>query len=106
MLVFILFFSIMLSTKAQNISQAIFNYAEKYSPERAYIHYDKANYSPGDTIWFKTYLLNEVLPANQSKTFYTDFIDDKGVLIQHVISPLVDAVTKGQFEIPVAYKGK
>ena len=34
--------------KAQNIEAAINSYATIYSPERLYIHYDKAGYSPGE----------------------------------------------------------
>lgn len=91
--------------KKKAIDDAIADYAEAYSPERAYLHYDKPSYAPGETIWFKVYLMNELSPADQSKTFYTDFIDDKGNLLQHTVSPVVDGGTNGQFEIPVEYKG-
>lgn len=91
---------------AQNIDAAISAYAEKYSPERAYIHYDKSSYSPGETIWFKAYLMSEVAPATGSKTIYIDWTDDKGNLLLHGISPLIDATTNGQFDIPADYKGQ
>ena len=94
------------SAGAQSIDDAIATYAEMYSPERAYFHYDKAAYGAGDTIWFKAYLMNEIIPAEESKTLYIDWIDDKGVLMLHAVSPLVDAVTNGQFNIPDDYKGK
>jgi hypothetical protein len=90
----------------QNIDQAITTYAEKYTPERVYIHYDKAGYSAGETIWFKAYLMSEILPADISKTLYVDWIDDKGVLLQHSVSPILNAVTNGQFDIPDDFKGK
>ncbi len=93
-------------SNAQNIDAAIANYAETYSPERAYFHYDKAGYAAGDTIWFKAYLMNEIIPATESKTLYIDWIDDKGVLMLHAVSPLIDAATNGQFSIPADYKGK
>ena len=94
------------SVKAQNIDAAIAAYAEAYSPERAYIHYDKSAYSAGETIWFRAYLMNEIIPADESKTLYIDWIDDKGKLMLHAVSPLLDAMTNGQFEIPAEYKGK
>ena len=86
------------SANAQNIDASINAYANTYSPERAYLHYDKASYSAGETIWFKAYLMNEIIPADESKTFYIDWIDDKGSLMLHAVSPLVQAVTNGQFE--------
>lgn len=91
---------------AQKIDDAINTYSTIYSPERLYIHYDKPNYGAGETIWFKAYIMNEVLPATESKTLYTDWIDDKGNLILHAVSPLVEGVTNGQFEVPSDYKGR
>ncbi|MCH5717881.1 hypothetical protein [Niabella hibiscisoli] len=91
---------------AQNVVTQLENYATKFSPERAYLHYDKSSYSPGETIWFKAYLLNEVGVAAESKNFYVDWIDDKGKIIQHTVAPLVDGLTNGQFEVPAEYKGR
>lgn len=102
LLILVSFFSV----GAQNIDAAIETYAQTYSPERTYIHYDKSAYSAGETIWFKAYLMNEIIPADESKTLYVDWIDDKGSLMLHAVSPLVQAVTNGQFEIPSDYKGK
>ncbi len=103
---FLFLFCSIAVAKAQDIDAAIAAYAEKYSPERTYLHYDKSAYSPGETIWFKAYLMNEIVPADDSKTLYVDWIDDKGNLLLHAVSPLIDAVTNGQFEIPTDYKGK
>ena len=94
------------SAKAQMIDATIESYANQYSPERIYIHYDKSGYSAGETIWFKAYMMSEVIPADESKTLYIDWIDDKGNLLVHAVSPMVEAVTNGQFEIPAEYKGK
>ena len=108
--VYITFFLISLlsfsSVKSQNVDAAIAAYATAFSPERAYFHYDKSAYSAGETIWFKAYLMNEIVPANESKTLYIDWIDDKGKLILHAVRPLADAVTNGMFEVPADYKGK
>lgn len=97
---------LLLTAHSQQIEDNIESYASQYSPERIYIHYDKSAYSAGETIWFKAYLLNEVMPADDSKTLYVDWIDDKGTILQHAVSPLVEAVTNGQFDIPADYKGK
>src|SRR5690242_6800458 len=100
------FFFAILGSKAQKIDQSIAAYADKFSPERMYIHYDKPAYSAGETIWFKAYLMTEVLPAVDSKTLYIDWIDDKGNVLQHSVSPILDAATNGDYEVPVEYKGK
>lgn len=95
-----------LFSQSQGIVNKIENYATKLSPERAYIHFDKHIYAPGEIIWFKAYLLNEIVPAYDSKSFYVDWIDDKGNLLQHTTSPLIDAMARGQYELPASYKGK
>jgi hypothetical protein len=91
---------------AQNVVAQLENYATRFSPERAYLHYDKSSYSPGETIWFKAYVLNEISPANDSKNFYIDWIDEKGKILQHTVAPLVDGLTNGQFDIPAEYTGR
>ncbi|MEP6674488.1 MAG: hypothetical protein ABJA78_05015 [Ferruginibacter sp.] len=100
------FLLISITGKAQNIDAAIEKYAGIYSPERAYFHLDKSGYAAGETVWFKAYLMNEIIAATESKTLYVDWIDDKGKLLQHIISPIIDGITTGQFDIPADYKGK
>ncbi len=55
---------------AQTIDATIAAYADTYSPERTYLHYDKSAYTAGETIWFKAYLMSEIVPARlKVKTF-------------------------------------
>lgn len=91
---------------AQKIDSAIARYAREFGQERVYIQYDKAVYVPGETIWFKAWLMQGILPADDSKTFYTDFSDDKGNLISHNISYIEAASSSGQYDIPADYAGK
>ncbi|MGH2646920.1 MAG: hypothetical protein ACRDE8_05100, partial [Ginsengibacter sp.] len=90
---------------AQNIDSTIEKYANDYGQERAYLHYDKSTYSPGETIWFKVYLMKDINPADESKTMYVDWTDDKGNLLHRTMAPIEDATTDGQFDIPANYSG-
>ncbi|WP_346238703.1 hypothetical protein ABDK00_004620 [Niabella insulamsoli] len=101
-----LFFSVKNKAAGQQIVSQLENYATRFSPERAHLHYDKSSYAPGETIWFKAYLLNEVIAAAESKNFYVDWIDDKGRILRHTVAPLVQGLTSGQFDIPADYKGR
>ena len=105
-LVTILILSGSVHSKAQTIDANIEKFANLYSPERAYFHLDKSGYVAGETIWFKAYMMNEIIAATDSKTLYIDWTDDKGKLLQHIISPLIDGITTGQFDIPGDYKGR
>lgn len=94
-----------LGVKAQRLDSTLAVYAQKYQSERTYLHYDKSSYFPGETIWFKAYLMEGIFPAEESKTFYIDWVDDQGKVLSHTVSPVVDAVTSGQFDVPDSYKG-
>ena len=94
------------SAKAQVLDSTLAIYSAKYQQERTYLHYDKAAYTPGETIWFKAYLMEGIFPADGSKTFYVDWVDDKGGLLYHTSSPILQGgVTNGQFDIPENYTG-
>jgi hypothetical protein len=78
--------------KAQVLDSTLAVYSTKYQQERTYLHYDKTAYVPGETIWFKAYLMQGILPAEGSKTFYIDWVDDKGKLLNHSSAPVLDEV--------------
>ena len=90
---------------AQNLDATLSVYGQKYQNEKAYLHYDKAVYYPGETVWFKAYLIENIFPVTGSKTFYVDWITDNGDVLYHSVSPIIDGLTNGQFEIPGNYAG-
>lgn len=91
--------------KAQTIVENLKEYGEKYEAEKAYLHYDKPAYTAGETIWFKAYLFQGLFPAGMTKTFYLDWLDEKGNLLFHSVCPVYEASAIGQFDIPLDYKG-
>jgi hypothetical protein len=90
---------------AQAIENTLAVYAHTYAHERVYLHYDKSAYAAGETVWFKAYLMEDILPAQGSKTLYIDWVDEKGAVLLHAVSPVIDGVTSGQFDIPPDYGG-
>ncbi|HEV2831129.1 MAG TPA: hypothetical protein VGW31_04050 [Hanamia sp.] len=104
----VFFFSVFLfsNVNAQDIDATLSRYANDFGQERMYIHYDKSSYAAGETIWFKVYLMKAIFPANESRTIYIDWTDDKGKLLSRSTSPVVDASSAGQFEIPADYSGQ
>ena len=91
---------------SQNIDSTIKIYADKYGQERSYLQFDKSTYAPGETIWFKAYIMNGIFPSDDSKNFYVDWTDEKGALFFRTVSPVVDGTTNGQFDIPANFTGK
>ncbi len=90
-----IFLFLFLNTNAQNIDSTIEKYGNDFGQEKAYLHYDKSTYATGETIWYKAYLMNGIYAADESKTFYVDWSDDKGKLISHSIIPIVYATAAG-----------
>jgi hypothetical protein len=103
--VFVFFLSISLAG-AQNFEKNLQKYANNFTEERIYLHYDKSSYAPGETIWFKVYMMQTIYPADDSKTVYVDWTDQNGKLLLHSISPVQDGTSYGQFAIPGNYKGQ
>src|SRR5690349_15247324 len=97
-----LFFS---NSSAQSLDSALAKIARSYQSEKVYLQYDKSSYYAGETIWFKAYLMQGLYPATDSKTLYVDWVNDKGQVLSHTVSPIVDAATNGQFEVPAEYAG-
>ena len=95
-----------LNANAQNIDSTLARYAKVFGQERMYLHYDKSSYAPGETIWFKAYMMKAIFPADESKTIYLDWTDDKGNLLLHNLSPVQNATSFGQFEVPADYSGQ
>jgi hypothetical protein len=103
-----LIFSLLISSQlsAQDIETNLARYATEFAQERAHIHFDKAAYTPGETIWYKVYLMEGPFPAEASKTFYVDWTNEKGNLIGRNVSPVFEGTTNGQFAVPDSFRGQ
>jgi len=103
---FFLFFLFLTVLKAQNIENNLEVMANRFPQERIYLHYDKSSYAPGETVWFKTYIMQAIYPSDDSKTVYIDWSDQNGKLLLHTLSPVLDGTAFGQFSIPENFSGK
>jgi hypothetical protein len=90
---------------AQSFDSLLQRYGSMIPQEKAWLHFDKSAYLPGETVWFKAYVVEELFPAEASKTLYIDWIDEQGAVLSHTVSPLVSGVSNGQFDIPSGIKG-
>ncbi len=80
-------------------------YSEQYQEERIFLHFDKSSYLPGETIWFKAYIVAGLAPSDISKNFYVEIADASGNVLQNITAPISIASAKGNFSVPVNYKG-
>jgi hypothetical protein len=93
------------SATAQNLDSTLAKYSRNYQAEKVWLHYDKQVYHSGETIWFKAYLMEGIYPANETKNLYVDWVSDNGEVLWHTVSPVVEASTSGQFDIPENFNG-
>ncbi len=71
-----------------DIQQHILDYYQKVPQEQIYIHADKPYYVPGDTVWFRAYLVDAVThtPISRSRFVYVELHDQQAdTLMQRII---------------------
>jgi hypothetical protein len=88
------------AVNAQGLDSMIKVYAEQVPDQKVHVHFDKDVYLAGETIWFKTYLFSGFSLAVNSKNFYAELINDKGIVLQRKVYPLIESAAAGNFDIP------
>jgi hypothetical protein len=88
------------------IDSALTIFNQRYTTEKAFVHFDNSRYEAGQTIWYKAYLLNGLEPSLISKNFYIDWYDDQGKLINTTINTINYCYAFGDFKVPEKYQGK
>jgi len=76
----------------------------RYPQEKIYLHYDKSYYNPGETIWFKAYLLSGYFPSAISTTMYAELITDDGKMLDRKIMPVLESTAASGFDLPDSLK--
>ena len=78
-----------LSPEAQTIDTVLEKLNTEYKQEKLYLHFDKAAYNAGETIWFNAYLFTGSYPSVISTTLYAELVDDKGKVLERKTAPVV-----------------
>ena len=70
--------------------------------EKVYLHTDKPYYNLGDTLWFKSYLLNATnfSGSSMSKFLYVELVDDSTEVVRRISVPVSDGL--GWAQIPLS----
>ena len=101
--------SITTGVQSQNISinsvqNSLENLATNFPQEKIYVQFDKPSYAPGETIWFKSYIMTGADPSQISKTVYIDFINTQGRVLKHCVSPVLQSGGSGDYSLPLEFK--
>ncbi|MEN5054155.1 hypothetical protein [Sphingobacterium kitahiroshimense] len=65
-----------------------------------YVHTDRGAYFPGDTVWFKAYVMNEGLLDTESQNLYLNIGNADGVIQQRSVLLLKNGMAAGHLVIP------
>ncbi|MEP7237508.1 MAG: hypothetical protein ABI685_06580 [Ferruginibacter sp.] len=87
---------------------AVFLYfdALAHKSEKIHLHLDKDIYLPGETIWFKAYLLYNNQPSFLSTNFYIAIYDDDGKLMLQKQYPVFNGSCYGEIALPDSLPAK
>jgi hypothetical protein len=91
-------------SRAQRFDSLLTVMDGRYPQEKIYLHFDRAMYTPGETIWFKAYLFAGAFPSAISKTVYAELIDDQGKLLDRKSAPVMMSGAAAAFDLPADLK--
>jgi len=74
-----------------------------FPQEKIYVQFDKPAYAPGETIWYKIYIMSGTTPSLISANVYVDQSDANGNVLSHDVLPVIQSSAKGAFVIPTVY---
>jgi hypothetical protein len=95
-----------LSVSAQQIDSMMDVYRDYFPQEKVHVHFDKSYYNPGETIWFKAYLMSGTTLSGISKNFYAELVNEKGMVVQKIAAPVISASAAASFQVPSDYAGQ
>ena len=90
---------------AQRFDTVLSKLNSEYKQEKLYLHFDRAIYSPGETIWFKAYLFTGNFPSLISKTVYAELLDNKGKVLERKTAPVRSSGAAASFDLPPDLSG-
>ena len=96
----------------KNIVSKLLLYNQRRGPEKTYLQTDKDFYTNGETIWFKTYLVDGIThrASNKSRVVYVDLVDandsihaQRKLFVDHLGASgdiaLIDKIPQGEYRI-------
>lgn len=100
--VYLVVFLFVISTllKAQSFDSVLTKLDTEFPQEKLYLHFDRAAYNPGETIWFKAYLFSANVLSPISKNVYAELLDGQGKVLQRKVSPVIMSSAAAAFDLP------
>lgn len=98
--ILLLFISIRLNAQTNPLAETINNYHKIFPKEKIYLSLDKSNYNAGDTLWFKSFLLNaDYSASSRTDKIYIEIFNDSSKFIANRVIALNNGLGYGDFAL-------
>jgi hypothetical protein len=87
-------------TLAQTPADKLTKWGTDHPVEKVYLHLDREDYVPGQTLWFKAYLSAATQASELSTTLYVELVTPGARIVAKRVAPIINGVTQGQIELP------
>lgn len=88
---------------ARSLTDKFQKHYELFPTERVYLSFDKPYYNAGDTLWFKSFLLNADHSVNtRSNRLYIELFNDSSLLVERKVIALNNGLGFGEFSLDKA----
>jgi hypothetical protein len=83
------------------ITAPLDSFNKRLPVEKVYVHTDKPYYNLGDTLWFKSYLVDRInhMPSQISGLLYIELDNDSAEMVRRVSIRLKDGIGSGQIPL-------
>jgi len=82
------------------ITDSLGSLNKRLPAEKVYLHTDKPYYNTGDTLWFKSYVLdNNYQPSKLSGLLYVELDNDTAEMVRRISIPIKDGMGWGQIPL-------
>ncbi len=87
---------------AKLISAGLDSVRKRLPLEKVYVHTDKPYYNIGDTLWFKSYVMDgaKLSASKQSKLLYLELDNDSSEVVRRISIPITNGMGWGQIPLP------
>ena len=100
-LIYLAFLLIFFSTLRSQPPEAILDSVNAgRKPEKIHTQFDQGFYQPGETIWFKTYIIVDGFPGTYSTIAKAELLNEQAVVIASRIIPVTAGTALGSIQIP------
>lgn len=86
----------------ERIKNFIQTYTVNYGPEKVYIHQDKSQYLPGETLWLAAYIVDatSLHPTQKSGVLYVDLVTKTSQPVKSLTLPIEEGAAFGDILLP------